>query len=507
MLKNTIMIFFMIISVILCGNLSDSYIDKEIGSDIAGLSSFMRSIDNMEFSEKQKGFSIEYNNCIDGQERPFGLYIPDSYNRKEFHTLIVYLHGLVSRKEIMSKEEIMEYGDDWEIKEMADENNYIVIYPTGQKGALWWDSVGTDNILDQIRYVKENYNVNDDAVFMTGFSDGASASFYFAMCYPNEFAGFIPLNGHAGVANIDGKIQTYFQNLSQRPLHVINTDEDGLYPDKKMREMMHLAIEAGGDIDYKTYTGYGHDFDYVKFEIPFIAEFINSTRRPSFRSHVKWFTDNSNTRNRIDWLEITGIESDNPVPIEDIGDYNMQLPDDRIMLGFYSDYEFEGPGIKVDGIAGDSTLCSIMNIEAGDIFIKLDSFDIKTMDDMGRYKETKSRGDSTYVEVLRNGDTLRMKGAYPPVRYYPLFTRDNTTAYCEGVFIGNEYHINTVNTVSVCIYINAKYIDFKQSVKIFVNGNEKYNKKIEPDWGFALDNLKDSKDRKKLYIKKINIDI
>lgn len=509
MLKHFIAILFLLVFMLLSAELDNAVFPISIlkTDNVNELVSTIDGVSKGLFDKAEQGFHIRENECLDSVKRIFGIYIPPQYDPMKEHVLLVYLHGGVNRKELMTEEEMNQYGDDWKIKEMADRNNYIVLYPAGQNGAVWWDSVGTDNIINQIKYVKNHYNIDDNAVFMTGFSDGASASFYFAMCYPSLFAGFIPLSGHAGVANIDGNIQTYFQNLSQRPMHVVNTDKDGLYPDRKMREIMKLAIEAGANITYKTYTGYGHDFDYVQNEIPVIEDFINSRRRAPFRNHIEWYTDNSRTRNRIDWIKITGIDDKNTVSMEDMGDYNMELPDDRIMLGFYPDSEFEGPGIKVDGIAGDSTLCSIMGIREGDVFIRLDSFDIETMDDMAVYKETKNRGDSTHVEIIRDNDTLKLKGAYPPVRYYPLFTRENTTAVCSAEFMGNEYHIETVNVKSLSIFVNGLYIDYKQPVKVFINGKKRYDQILRPDMGFAVKNIKETKDREKIYIKKLDFDI
>ncbi len=503
------LILLMLLSIIISAvNINDIYFKKSdltINNNVS-LTELISDIDNISFPKLKTGLIIYKKMCIDGVTRPFAVYVPEDYNRKDAHTLLVYLHGGVNR-ELMTIDELKEYDDDWEIKKLADDNNYIVLYPTGEMNALWWDSIGTDNILSQIYFVKNIYNINDNKVFMTGFSDGASAAFYFAMCYPTLFAGFLPLNGHAGVANIDGKVQTYFQNLSNRPLHVINTDEDGLYPDKIMREMMAVALKAGANLTYRIYTGIGHDFDYGYDELPILAAFINNTNRPDFPNHVRWYTDNENTRNRIDWLEINKIADKDIVSMEDMGDYNMTLSDERIMLGFYPDYEFQGPGIKVSGIAGDSTLCGILGIEAGDIFIQMDEFIINTFDDMDKYKQTKQRGDSTSVKVIRNGDTLFLKGAYPPIQYYPLFTRDNPTAFAEGYFIGNEYHINTINADKITIYINARYINLNQPIKVFINDKEVFNETLTPDLNFMLNQLTQTNDRRRLYIRKLEFEI
>ncbi|MCK4523740.1 hypothetical protein KAU15_02335, partial [candidate division WOR-3 bacterium] len=435
--------FFIIMIGILCliinaSNINDAYFkgefDKTKNNSIEKMNEIINGIEDISFPQGLIGLMIFENECNDGINRPYALYVPKKYNNKNKHTLIIYLHGGVGRSEVLSDEEIKEFVNGNEFKKLADKENHIVLFPMANNQSMWWDSIGTDNIFDQILWTKTHYNINDNAVFITGFSDGASGAFYFAMCSPTIFAGIIPLNGHAGVANSDGHIQTYFQNLYNRPLHVINTDEDRLYPDKKMREMMRLAIEAGGNITYRIYIGIGHSFLYAGEEMPIIEGFINNTRRNNFSNKLIWYTDNDKTRNRIDWLEITEIEKDEDkiIPNDDIEDYNMKLADDRITFGFYPDYEYEGIGVKIDKIAGDSTFCGQTGMLANDIFIKLDTFDIKTMDDMNKYKSTKQRGDSTEIIIIRDADTLTLQGAFPPIQYFPLFTRNNATAFVDA---------------------------------------------------------------------------
>ena len=216
---------------------ADSINTKYLNYDNVLPEALIEGVDLMDFPKTSKGLQIFRNKCSDGIERPFAVYVPKTYDRSKEHTLVVYLHGLVGRSEIMTEKEIREELDWIHFKDSAEKNNYILLFPVANADAMWWDEVGTDNVLTQVKFVKTHYNVDDNAVFMTGFSDGASGSFYFAMCYPDLFAGFIPLNGHMGVVSIDGGIETYAQNMFNRPLHVINTDIDGLYPDKEMREM------------------------------------------------------------------------------------------------------------------------------------------------------------------------------------------------------------------------------------------------------------------------------
>lgn len=166
--------------------------------------------------------------CRDGVRRPYVTYLPSGYDPARPTPLLIYLHGGVGARELPDNPQA--YANEHPFLPLAEERTWVMIFPMGQDGATWWDKVGMANIRDQLRLAKRRYNIDDDRVWMTGFSDGGSGSFSFAMLQPSDFAAFVPLNGHMGVASLAGDLPTYAPNLANAPLHVINTDLDGLYP-------------------------------------------------------------------------------------------------------------------------------------------------------------------------------------------------------------------------------------------------------------------------------------
>ncbi|UCH79430.1 MAG: hypothetical protein JSU81_05620, partial [Candidatus Coatesbacteria bacterium] len=131
--------------------------------------------------------------CTDGVARPWVLYLPPSYDPQRPTPLVVYLHGGVSQLEIY--DDPLGYARENEWTGEARKHGWLVLYPFGQKDATWWDEVGMANLRNLLRTVKREYNVDDDRVYMAGFSDGASAAFCWAMVEPTDFAAFVALNG------------------------------------------------------------------------------------------------------------------------------------------------------------------------------------------------------------------------------------------------------------------------------------------------------------------------
>ncbi len=457
-------------------------------------------LENITFDEQgEKGIVLSENLCIDGRKRSFCWYIPENYDPRKRTPLLVYLHGGVSRKELIEDPE--KYVQESPFLPYAESEGYIVLFPFGQEGATWWNSVGVENIKSQIRITKRDFNIDDNRVYMTGFSDGASGSFFFAMCHPSDFAAFLPLNGHPGVGSLDGGIQTYFVNLFNRPLSVINTDEDALYPDKKISPMIALARKAGGDILYRIYTGIGHSFEYAEQEIPKMMKFMNTHPRQVNPSFIKWETV-KNRHGRCMWLSVDSvIPGDIP---EWYTDHNMELIDDRIVFGFYPDETHEGEGIRMSKVI-DSTFAELVGAKDGNIIIKVENDTVTSMQVLNDYKATKKRGDPAEITVLRDNKKIVLKGHFPPPKKYNLFTRDRPSARAEVSFSANNFDIKSSQLGGFTIYIHPDMVQLDQPLLIHVNEELCYDDRINPDIEFLLRNFLENRDRELLYVKEIII--
>lgn len=153
-------------------------------------------------TEKSTGMLLRKRMCTDDVERPWVLFVPESYDPAKPMPLFIALHGLVTRPEVIPDQ--LEYAERIVYTKMAEERGWMVAVPFAQQDATWFDEVGMENIRAIVRAVKRERNVDDDRVWMGGFSDGASGAFFYAMVRPNDYAAFLSLNGHMGVAASSG---------------------------------------------------------------------------------------------------------------------------------------------------------------------------------------------------------------------------------------------------------------------------------------------------------------
>src|SRR5262249_54200999 len=125
-------------------------------------------------ADTKKGWQVDSHTGTDGKARPYHVYVPKGYDPARKHPAIVSLHGGVGRVNLLSEDVINRIHAD--LEKDGDKYGWIIIFPLGQRGATWFDRVGMANILAQLAAVKRSYNIDEDRVFLGGFSDGGSGA-------------------------------------------------------------------------------------------------------------------------------------------------------------------------------------------------------------------------------------------------------------------------------------------------------------------------------------------
>jgi pimeloyl-ACP methyl ester carboxylesterase len=449
-------------------------------------------IQAMEFPQVQSGnIHLDSTLCIDGVVRPWVLYVPPGYDPGVPTPLLVRLHRGVGRADVL--DDAVGYAEDDEYLPVAEAQTWLVLYPFGQHGATWWDRVGMANIDDLVRKVKQTYNIDDDRVWMGGFSDGASGAFAHAMVYPSDYAAFVALNGHIGVGSLDGDLPLYAPNLANTPVYAVTTLDDELYPSARMRPAIEMARRAGGDILYRELEG-THDFDYAETELPRIAKFLERHRRDPFPHKIVWEAGEAKY-GRCRWFKIERISLEDPEPWHT--DYNAAMIDDRVTIGFV-------PGDSTEGVAvstvAEETAAEEMGLEGGDVIILADDMAIRSMDDLIAFKATLNRGDEFSLTVRRGEDTILLDGQIPEAGQFNVFKRSVPSGLARVSFAANRIEIESSRIAAFSVLVHPDVVRLAENLVIIWNGMVVHDARVEASLEFMLRNFLLNRDRSLLYV-------
>lgn len=435
---------------------------------------------------------------IDGKTRPWVLYIPDNYWQKRATPLLVVLHGGVSR--ITLHEDPLDWAKNSEWLRLAKNNGWFALFPFGQAEATWWDEVGMTNIRRQMQLIKHNFNIDDDRVFLAGFSDGASAGFLHAMVKPDDFASVVALNGHMGVGSLDGNMPTYATNLKNTPVYAVTTDNDGLYPTNAMASTIAMAINSGAEIFYRQLSG-EHSFSYAATELPVISDFLQNHSRCKFPPHLFWESGSSQF-GRCRYLEIIEVAAEPAAAWHK--DVNLEMISDRVSVGFMPLRIRGGVGV---GKVMENTYAMKVGLKEGDVITEAAGMPVRHSVDLDQAKSTVRRGDFLKLKVLRASATVELQGYLPPPEIYYLFKREVPSAAIKAAFAGNRIEINAsrVSKLRVLVYKDQFNLDFP--IEVVVDSETVFHEKVTPDPEFMLREFLINRDRKMLPVAEIKLDL
>ncbi|MEM7035887.1 MAG: phospholipase, partial [Bacteroidota bacterium] len=330
--------------------------------------------------------------CGDEVKRPAIVYTPVSVSKKARTPLLVYMHGAISNPKL--KADPLAYMQRSSLVGLAEEGAFRLMFVYGQKGAGWFDAVGSEMVMDAVEMAKKKFAVDTDRVFLSGFSDGGSGTIYLAMTEPEAFAGFIAMNGHLRVATKIGSCQLYPENMNQKPFLMINTRGDVLYPSRSMGPMADALKAVNPYFTFRDLEG-SHSMEYLEAEKARILQFISENQRKTL-AEMSWETSDIRSGG-LDWLKITGLDT-LAAPAKWHMPPKLTLFEDKAVWGMKFDYAFEGPGLKVKGFASDTSTAERIGVIIGDVVMMMEKDSMKNPYSPYFYVAKKKAGDPCAVQ-------------------------------------------------------------------------------------------------------------
>lgn len=150
-----------------------------------------------------------------GPAIPYFLRIPLTYRGDRPLPLLVYLSGGAG----LALDGVNTAND------AISGTDYLVLYP--QAGDYWWTPEAALRVNAALRDTLNEFNVDPDRVYLTGFSNGGTGALYMAALWPQRFAAVVSLMG-AGQCNEE--VRKGLPNLANLPLLFVHGEKDARIP-------------------------------------------------------------------------------------------------------------------------------------------------------------------------------------------------------------------------------------------------------------------------------------
>ncbi|MFT3743398.1 MAG: hypothetical protein QM785_03790 [Pyrinomonadaceae bacterium] len=251
---------------------------------------------------KKKGIFVKFTNQFtDKISAPYYVYIPSKYDASRPHPLLVYSQGGWFQRKEFARDEAKEFVFENPVLPFVEKGNFIEIFPGAAGSVGTYQFEGIENIRQILAQVKQILNVDDNRVYMMGFSDGGTGTYRTSVFMPTAFAAFYPVNGRPYTGN-------RFVNMSNRPTYSLASTKDEVVEIDTIRSFFNFGRSVGADWTFREVADQGHYYlPFLEGHLPAIFDHIKAITRRPFRNELFWETS-WEPIGKVDWIEIAQVD-------------------------------------------------------------------------------------------------------------------------------------------------------------------------------------------------------
>ena len=441
----------------------------------------------------------------DGVAHAYVLLIPEDYDPSVRYPVRVYLHGGVMRPK----------RDDgwWRNEERVTRDDAIVVIPASWDESIWWQDSQIENLAGVLTDVKRTYNVDENRVYLLGISDGATGVYYQAFKATTPWAGFLPFIGHPVVlanpsTGVDGEM--HVTNLRNKPLFIINSGRDRLYPVAAVVPFLRLFQDAGVQLDFRPQPEAGHDTSWWESEAAAMDSFMDDVQRRPLPAALSWETERVDRYNRAHWLVITelgSVDGESELdPFNTVADAASGLPLGISTIGELQD----GSGLRVFEVEDDS-IASAAGMQSNDTIVEVEGLEAPNVEDLKNALTGFASGDRLRLVVDRSGERTEIVFVYPETaapRTRPAFTHREASGRVDVRVAGrNQVRVATHGVRRYTLLLSPEEFDFTAPVTVVTNGVTSFEGMVEPDIGALLRWAAIDQDRTMMFGAELDIEV
>jgi len=441
----------------------------------------------LSYEQAPAGWTVNWRRCLDGVDRAFHVYIPPGYDPSVPAIVLFDLHGGRMGAAVPPEEHFLA-RTIWQSS--ADRLDMILVYPQADAGATWFDEVGKENLHGQLRYLKLHYNVDENRVFMSGYSAGGAGTMWQAFHFPTPWAGFLVFSGYYDIGGL-GPYPAFVRNLFSRPFRATSGLYDGSIPIDTVEPFITQYQKLGVDLAWQVYP-VAHNVSFVDAERPSMEAFALENTRAPHRNEITWETASTDT-GRCDWVRIEEIaDVGNNADFDDL---NVYLGDEETTLGVALAYQSDGSYRVAGTLVG--SIAQRLGIQTGDQVQVIDGALVRTASDMDAVVAKKSPGESITVEITRDDTVLSLAGTLPHAD--PAYPVPSGAAAIHARSTGNSIDVRVRHVARFTLLLSGQQFDLSAPLIVRVNGQTQFEGRVQRDVQRMLEQAVSDLDRTAVY--------
>jgi predicted esterase len=218
---------------------------------------------------------------------PYRVFVPANYSAAKPTALVIALHGLGANED--------SFFDSYQRVpvQLAAKHGFLMAAPLGYRVDGFYGSrimgggdvasqrrgdYSEKDVLEVLRLMRANYNVDESRIYLIGHSMGAIGTWALAAKYPQTWAAVAAFAGTGSPALAEA--------MKGIPQFVVHGDSDPTVNVSGSRGMTAALKKAGADVTYVEVAGGGHS-DVVVPNLPQAFEFLARQRKSTSPSSQK----------------------------------------------------------------------------------------------------------------------------------------------------------------------------------------------------------------------------
>lgn len=225
---------------------------------------------------------------------PYFVYIPKGYDpSRETALLVYYKGGWLSRDSLPAgyRDEIRADNPTYAY---LDKYNVIEIFPALEKKLAIYGYYGYEHLRRMIADTKSLFNIDDNRVYLSGFSDGGKTVYLAANLVPSAFACFYPINGSI-------VSPPFYANYISRPVYAFVAQKDQLTDYRSILSKAVYANSLGANWYCRLLPGRHFYHPYQQDVLPLLFLHLQNVTRNPFPVSITYHRS-------FDYEEFTGID-------------------------------------------------------------------------------------------------------------------------------------------------------------------------------------------------------